>query len=67
MIIGCLLFGMLFGMICAGLSVFAGFGLLTALLVYTLAGILGLFLALMPTLARQWYVTRQSPTLALGA
>lgn len=65
MIIGCLLFGMVFGVVCAGLSVYAGFGLFAALLVYSVSGILGLFLALVPTLARQHLASRRSPALAV--
>lgn len=64
MIIGCLLCGMLFGMFCAVLAVLSGFGILGALLAYSLGGILGMMLTLGPTLLLQMRQDRETGVLA---
>lgn len=65
MIIGSLLCGMLFGMFCAVLSVMSGFGILGALLAYSLGGILGMMLTLIPALMLQGRQGRDTGVLAL--
>lgn len=64
MIIGCLLCGMLFGMLCAVLSVLSGFGILGALLAYSLGGILGMMLTLVPMVLLQNRQDRETGVLA---
>jgi len=67
MIIGYLLCGMVFGMICAVMTFLSGFGILGALLAYSLGGILGVMLSLVPALLMQSRQDEQTGALALGS